>query len=397
MWRWFDRARPAEPQHVRGEERADDQREVDEHLDQPPPVHGERLERARRSLAARRRSTSARKLANWTSRTKVTSTPTSVEPLVVEDVVGEARRAERGRDQREQEHGVLLGEAEADEPVRGVVAAALRDRPAFEQPDDGHERRVEDRARQGSGSAAGASRRSCRRPSSSRRGRAPRARSRAPGARVAHEDERLPPGRRLNGRKPAQAQRAGEREREDGVVRVDVTASIAKNAKRSGERRREAVHVVEQVERVRHADEPEQRERATRRRALWISCDVRAGREHDHGGGELRSRASRAASSACRSSTRPATKRIEMPPKMPASSVAGWDRAGGDREPEPDAEPGEDADPAEERGRAVVPAVARGGRDEPPLRAGEREEQPDGERGGGESGDRREGAHECRG
>ena len=52
-----------------------------------------------------------------------------------------------------------------------------------------------------------------------------------------------------------------------------VTASIAKNANAiAGERRREPVHVVEQVERVRHPDEPEQRERPRDRPALWINC-----------------------------------------------------------------------------------------------------------------------------
>ena len=40
---------------------------------------------------------------------------------------------------------VPLREPVADEPVRGVVAAALVDRPPFEQPRDRHERGVEDR------------------------------------------------------------------------------------------------------------------------------------------------------------------------------------------------------------------------------------------------------------
>ena len=67
------------------------------------------------------------------------------DPRVVEHRVGEARRAERGRDQREQDDGALLGEPVVDEPVRGVVAAALVDRAGPRAGARRDERRVEDR------------------------------------------------------------------------------------------------------------------------------------------------------------------------------------------------------------------------------------------------------------
>ena len=67
---------------------------------------------------------------------------------VVEHVVRERGRADRGRDDREQEHGLRLGEPVVDEPVRRVVAPALRDRPLLDEPRDRDERRVEDRDRE---------------------------------------------------------------------------------------------------------------------------------------------------------------------------------------------------------------------------------------------------------
>ena len=47
------------------------------------------------------------------------------DPRVVGDLVGEARRREDDRDHGEEDDRALLGEAGVDEPVRGVVAAAL--------------------------------------------------------------------------------------------------------------------------------------------------------------------------------------------------------------------------------------------------------------------------------
>ena len=58
------------------------------------------------------------------------------EPEVVEHRVGETRAADAQRDQREQRDGVALREAVADEPMGGVVAAALVDRAPVEQSRD---------------------------------------------------------------------------------------------------------------------------------------------------------------------------------------------------------------------------------------------------------------------
>ena len=63
----------------------------------------------------------------------------------------------------------------------------------------------------------------------------------------------------------------------------------------------------------------------------------------------------------------------------PCDLLARRDRAGGDGGPDPDAQPGEDPDASEERGRDVVPALARGDGDESPLQP-RREEEPDRER-----------------
>ncbi len=67
---------------------------------------------------------------------------------VREHVVGERGRAEQRREERQRSDRLLLGEAVVDEPVRGVVGAALGDRPALERPAHGHERRVQDRDRE---------------------------------------------------------------------------------------------------------------------------------------------------------------------------------------------------------------------------------------------------------
>ena len=95
------------------------------------------------------------------------------------------------------------------------------------------------------------------------------------------------PGRRLNGRKPRQAQPSASASDEhdlgsgavDGVDREE-------RARDRGERRREAVHVVEQVERVRDPDEPDERERE-REHVVGDDLDREPGREHDRRGREL--------------------------------------------------------------------------------------------------------------
>src|SRR4029079_13480541 len=60
----------------------------------------------------------------------------------------EGAAAARRRDDREKKRGVGLGQPVVDEPVRRVVATALRDRPLLDEPRNGHESRVEDRDRE---------------------------------------------------------------------------------------------------------------------------------------------------------------------------------------------------------------------------------------------------------
>ena len=102
-------------------------------------------------------------------------------------------------------------------------------------------------------------------------------------------------GLRLNGRKPAHASPRASDEGEDRVVLVlrdRVDREVRTRDDR--ERRREAVHVVEQVERVRDPDEPEEADRP-REDVVADDLDVEPAREHDDGGqdlrGELRERA----------------------------------------------------------------------------------------------------------
>ena len=120
-------------------------------------------------------------------------------------LVGEARSAERGRDERQQDDGAVLREPVGNEAVRGVVAAALVDGPAVEHPRDRDECRVEDRdgehehgqdqRRDGRAGDAPARHEAERRERESEHLRAG----------VAHEDERRAAGRRLKGRNPRTA------------------------------------------------------------------------------------------------------------------------------------------------------------------------------------------------
>ena len=107
---------------------------VDEHLDDAPPVHGERLREPHRLAGAERPPLDVGEEARELHEQREREDDADDRPAdVVEHVVGEAREADAGRDQREQRDRVPLGEPVAHEPVRGVVAAALVDRPPFEQ------------------------------------------------------------------------------------------------------------------------------------------------------------------------------------------------------------------------------------------------------------------------
>ena len=141
------------------------------------------------------------------------------------------------------------------------------------------------------------------------------------------------------------------------------TASKAKNADGDhGEARREPVHVVEQVEGVRHADEPERRRAGSRATGVCDDLHAGAGREDDRRARRAARRASRAGGSERMSSTRPARKRSVAPAKMPTSCAVAVSGPASDGEPEPDREADVDADAADERRRGRAPAARSGAR-----------------------------------
>ena len=120
--------------------------EISEHddLGEAPPVQREEAGTSLRAGVRDRRPRGSSRTARGarTTRTAEDGSACGRAPCT-----GEARAAERGRDQREQDDRPLLREP-VDEPVGRVVATALVDRPALEQAHDRHERRVEDRHRQ---------------------------------------------------------------------------------------------------------------------------------------------------------------------------------------------------------------------------------------------------------
>ena len=358
-------------------------------------MHGERLHQAR-CVRARRAlldvGEEARELHEEDERHEHAD---EREPLVVEHVVGEARRAERARDHREQQHRVLLGEPEAHEAVRRVVAAALRDGTAFEEAHDRHERRVEDRHREDEDREQ--QRRHRRSGDLPARGEPERGQREAEHlrARVAHEDERLAAGAQVVGQEAGARERACEREGEHRVARVDRHCVDREEDERDPrERRREPVHVVEQVERVSHPDEPEQREPPADHVAV-DQLHVRAGREDDDRRrelqAELRERRQRADVV-----DEPGDEEDRDPAEDAGDLLRQRHGAGRDRRPEAGGDPGVDPDAAEERSGAVVPALG-GRRGDQPGRERRAQERPHHESGRGEGDDSHGGAHVCRG
>ena len=278
-------ARAVDAEEEGDPERGGDEREVDEHLDEPLPVDDERPADARGAVRAPLDlADEARELDE---QGEAEEDADGRDPGVVEDGVREARRAERRRHEREQDERTALREAAVDDPVRGVVAAALADRPSLEQPHDRDERRVEDRHREHEDRQE---QRRDRRPGdvpAREQAEAGEDEAEHLAARVAHEDRRGPAGADVEGEEAEAGERERQREHEHEVVLVHgggVDREVAGGDR--GERRGEAVHVVEQVERVRHPDEPEQPDR-DREDVVADDLDGEAAREHDHGGGEL--------------------------------------------------------------------------------------------------------------
>ena len=229
------RADAVEAKQVRGQERRRDQCAVDE---RPRRACGCR----RQSFGVRARgsrSTSARKAAELHEQREGDEHADRGDPAVAERLVGEAGRAERRRDQRQQHDGSRLGDAERDEPVRAVVAPALRDGPSVEQPHDRHERRVEDR--HGEHEHRQHERRDRRR---SRRCSSTRARATRAVNPISCEplspiqaSARLP-GRRLNGRKPRSA--GAERHRRSRARAAARLAARQPRGEEAGRDHREA-------------------------------------------------------------------------------------------------------------------------------------------------------------
>ena len=98
----------------------------------------------------------------------------------------------------------------------------------------------------------------------------------------------LPPGRRLNGRKPPQAnpsESARTSTRSFGCTVDGVDREVGAGDRCKG--RREAVHVVEEVEGVRDPHEPDERHHR-RDDVVREQLHAQAARDRDAGGPELR-------------------------------------------------------------------------------------------------------------
>ena len=347
------RAQPSDDEHVRGEQRGAHDDEVDDDLDETPGLEHDRVpERgvARLRAASRALLEIAEEAPELDEQDERHEHAEGRQAAVVEDVVRERGRADRRRDEREQEHGLRLREAVVDEPVRRVVAAALRHGPALREPHDRDEGRVEDRDREDEQREEhGRDRRPGDRPARRERERREReAEHLAP--RVAHEHVRGAAGPQVEREEAGAREPEREREHEHGVVRMlgcGVDREVAARDRR--ERRGEPVHVVEEVEGVRDPDEPEDPDRP-REDVVPDDLDLEPAREHDDSGADLerelddRAQVPNVVEEAGGEEERAAG-------EDPAELAAPLDGAGREREPDGRNEPGEDADPAERRRR----------------------------------------------
>ena len=247
-----------------------------------------------------------------------------------------------------------------------MVPAALGDRPPLEQPDDRDERGVEDRHREDE------ERQQDRRHRGSRdlpaRGERQRGEREAEdlAARVAHEDRGGPARPEVKGQEADAGGAEREREHQHHAVRVlGHGVERVVGARDRGERRREPVHVVEQVERVRDPDEPDECDRG-RQHLVVDDLDREPAGENDRRraelGAELRDRAEREEVVG-----EPGGEEEGAAAEHAEELGARVDRAGRDREQDPGCEAEEDPDSAEARRRSLVPALSRRNRDEPPA------------------------------
>ncbi len=260
--RWVWCAAAVDEEQVGGQKRDADDREVREHLDEAARVREEGTpERGRwaRVLAARPLLQVAEEAGELDEDDERDQHPDRGDAGVREHVVGERGRAEQRREQGQGGDRLLLGEAVVDEPVRGVVGAALSDGPALERPPNRHERRVEDRDREHEQRQHDAGqRRAGGRPARRERERGePEADHLAAG--VAHEDARAAAGPQVEGKEAEAGAAERERDHERELARVLVEGGDREDGTGDGrERRGQPVHVVEQVEGVRDPDEPDE-------------------------------------------------------------------------------------------------------------------------------------------
>ena len=165
-------------------------------------------------------------------------------------------------------------------------------------------------------------------------------------------------GRRLNGRKPPHARPSEIASASTVSFSCAVSASIAKYAARDDRQRRgEAVHVVEQVEGVRDADEPEETD-GPREDVVPDDLDVQPAREHDDSGGDLRGEL-RDRAQVAEIVDEPCDEDDRDAGEDPAELAAPLDDARGERDGDAGDEAREDPDSAERRRRLLVPALVR--------------------------------------
>ena len=129
-----------------------------------------------------------------------------------------------------------------------------------------------------------------------------------------------------------------------------------------GERRGEPVHVVEQVERVRHPDQPEPPTivASTGLEMIWTCSPVVSTSAAAPTWALIFVSGFRVS----RSSTSPAVNRIAQPPRIPRARASTCDPSRGRGDAAADERAGEDAAAAEQRRRAHVPAVGARRRDD---------------------------------
>ena len=322
------------------------------------------------------------------------STPSEREPLGRRARCRRGSVTEPGRDEREQEHRVLLGEAEADEPVRAVVAAALVDRPPLEQPHDGDEARCRGSAPRGA--RIGRISVATVVPATFQLPASPSPASAKPS--ICEPESPMntsarPFGRRLKGRKPAHASPPASANASTGR-RSGWTVTAASIAKNPNAIAASVAASPSMLSSRLNAFVIPERARGARslpaRTSLWTSCTVRPGREHDPRPRRPARRASRAGAGGAgrrrgRRAKTSAIPRVEA--QLPPSSAR--TRSAATASQRPALKPAKIPDPAEHGRRALVPPIGGRERRRAAGSSGDRSSDPDRGRGSREGGDRR--------